>query len=407
VPALALLFAIGRGFGFQKLLQDELYSYFPAQHEVIHQALGFVDSYLSQASEGLFVGVGLVFLLWTLISLLGNVEGVFNMIWGVKQGRSIWRKITDYTSMLLILPVLMICSGGLSVLISTTLDSIFHFSFMTPVISLILDGASWVLTFLFFTAAYMLIPNAKVKFKNAFIAGVFAGIGFRVLQWIFVSGQMYVAKYNAIYGSFSFLPLMLIWMQLAWMVTMAGMVICYSSQNIFQFSFNSEISSISLAYKEKVSVAVASVVVNRFVKNLTPVTMREFMLDYGLPSRLINDIVIRLELSGIINRVILDEKKEEYGFQPAMPTESITVGLVRKRLRDLGRKDFIPGFDRNFPGVEAVFKELSCAVQQAGEHMLLRDIEINPLNARQRNMNDTDISIITDNNLGTAGKADR
>ena len=90
-----------------------------------------------------------------------------------------------------------------------------------------------------------------------------------------------------------------------------------------------------------------------------------------------------------------------------MPTESITVGLVRKRLRDLGRKDFIPGFDRNFPGVEAVFKELSCAVQQAGEHMLLRDIEINPLNARQRNMNDTDISIITDNNLGTAGKADR
>ena len=194
VPALALLFAIGRGFGFQNLLQDELYSYFPAQHEVIHQCLGFVDSYLSQASEGVFVGVGLVFLLWTLISLLGNVEDVFNTIWGVKQGRSIWRKITDYTSMLLILPVLMICSGGLSVLISTTLNSIFHFSFMTPIISMILDGASWLLTFLFFTAAYMLIPNAKVKFKNAFIAGVFAGIGFRLLQWIFVTGQMYVAK---------------------------------------------------------------------------------------------------------------------------------------------------------------------------------------------------------------------
>ncbi len=201
VPALALLFAIGRGFGFQNLLQDELYSYFPAQHEVIHQCLGFVDSYLSQASEGVFVGVGLVFLLWTLISLLGNVEDVFNTIWGVKQGRSIWRKITDYTSMLLILPVLMICSGGLSVLISTTLNSIFHFSFMTPIISMILDGASWLLTFLFFTAAYMLIPNAKVKFKNAFIAGVFAGIGFRLLQWIFVTGQMYVAKYNATVGA--------------------------------------------------------------------------------------------------------------------------------------------------------------------------------------------------------------
>lgn len=407
VPALAMLFAIGRGFGFQNLLQDELYSYFPAQHAAIHQALGFVDTYLSQASEGIFVGVGLVFLLWTLISLLSSVEDVFNMIWGVKQGRSFWRKITDYTSMLLILPVLMICSGGLTVLISTTLDNVFHFSFMTPIISMILDGASWVLTFLFFTAAYMLIPNAKVKFKNAFVAGVFAGIGFRVLQWIFVSGQMYVAKYNAIYGSFSFLPLMLIWMQLAWVVTMAGMVICYSSQNIFQFAFNSEINAISQSYKEKVSVAVASVVVRRFVRGLTPVTMPEFMLDYGLPARLINDIVIRLELSGIINRVILDEKKEIIGFQPAMPTEEISVGLVRCRLRDLGRKDFIPGFEHNFPGVETVFDELSSAVQQTTEHMLLRDIEINPINDKKRHTDDSDIVLQPDTNPGSANPADR
>lgn len=405
VPALALLFAIGRGFGFQNLLQDELYSYFPAQHEVIHQCLGFVDSYLSQASEGVFVGVGLVFLLWTLISLLGNVEDVFNTIWGVKQGRSIWRKITDYTSMLLILPVLMICSGGLSVLISTTLNSIFHFSFMTPIISMILDGASWLLTFLFFTAAYMLIPNAKVKFKNAFIAGVFAGIGFRLLQWIFVTGQMYVAKYNAIYGSFSFLPLMLIWMQLAWVVTMAGMVICYSSQNIFQFSFNSEINAISIAYKEKVSIAVASVVVRRFVKGLKPVTMHEFTLDYGLPARLISDILIRLELAGIVSRVVLDEKKEEFGFQPGMPTEDISVGLVRKSLRNLGRKDFIPNFAANFPGVEGVFKELDNAMQQTAENMLLRDIEINPLNAQQRDTDRRDLILKTDNNIGSATKA--
>lgn len=405
VPALALLFAIGRGFGFQNLLQDELYSYFPAQHEVIHQCLGFVDSYLSQASEGVFVGVGLVFLLWTLISLLGNVEDVFNTIWGVKQGRSIWRKITDYTSMLLILPVLMICSGGLSVLISTTLNSIFHFSFMTPIISMILDGASWLLTFLFFTAAYMLIPNAKVKFKNAFIAGVFAGIGFRLLQWIFVTGQMYVAKYNAIYGSFSFLPLMLIWMQLAWVVTMAGMVICYSSQNIFQFSFNSEINAISIAYKEKVSIAVASVVVRRFEKGLKPVTMHEFTLDYGLPARLISDILIRLELAGIVSRVVLDEKKEEFGFQPGMPTEDISVGLVRKSLRNLGRKDFIPNFAANFPGVEGVFKELDNAMQQTAENMLLRDIEINPLNAQQRDTNRRDLIFKTDNNIGSATKA--
>lgn len=376
VPALALLFAIGRGFGFQNLLQNELYSYFPAQHIAISEGLKFVDSYLSQASEGIFVGVGIVFLLWTLISLLGNVEGVFNMIWGVKEGRSFWRKITDYTAMLLILPVLMICASGLSVLISSTLNKIFHFSFLTPLISCLLEGASWVFTWLFFTAAYILIPNVKVKFQNALIAGVFAGTGFMILQWLFVSGQMYVAKYNAIYGSFSFLPLLLLWMQLAWVITMAGMVICYSSQNIFQYAFLSEINAISPAYYEKVSIAAAAVVITRFAKSETAVTLRGFTTKYGLPAKLITDILVRLESAGIVNRVVVDELKEEYGYQPAMPIDKITVGLVRDRLRNLGRHDFIPDFAENFPGVIANFKKLEAVLVATTDTMLLSDIEI-------------------------------
>ncbi len=118
VPALALLLAIGRGFGIQSVFQEELYRLFPAQKVAISYAMNFVDSYLSQASEGIFLGVGIVFLLYTLISLLGNVEDTFNLIWGQKTGRSIWRKISDYTAMLLILPVLMLCASGISLLLS-------------------------------------------------------------------------------------------------------------------------------------------------------------------------------------------------------------------------------------------------------------------------------------------------
>ncbi len=152
VPALALLLAIGRGFGMQQVLQDELYQLFPAQHVAINYAMNFINSYLQQTSEGVFVGVGIVFLLWTLISLLGNVEDTFNLIWGQKGGRSIWRKLSDYTAMLLILPVLMICASGISLLLSSTLNAIFHFDFMTPVISWLLEGAQCLMTFLFFTA---------------------------------------------------------------------------------------------------------------------------------------------------------------------------------------------------------------------------------------------------------------
>lgn len=240
VPALALVLAIGRGFGMQDALQEELFKLFPAQRVAIAYGINFVDKYLSQASEGIFVGVGIVFLLWTLISLLGNVEDSFNYIWGQKSGRSIWRKITDYTAMLLILPVLMLCASGISLLLSSTLRAVFDFDFMTPVISWLLEGLQFIMTILFFTAAYILIPNTKVKFKNAFISGTIAGTAFLILQWLFVTGTLYVTRYNAIYGSFAFIPLFLLWMQLAWVICLAGAVICYSSQNVFAFSLDRE-----------------------------------------------------------------------------------------------------------------------------------------------------------------------
>lgn len=161
VPALALIFAIGRGFGFQNLLQEELFKILPTQKQAISHALGFVDSYLDQASEGVFVGVGIVFLLWTLISLLGSVEDSFNLIWGVKQGRSIWRKLSDYTAMMLILPVLMICGGGLSIFVNNTILSFFDFPFLSPLMSVFFEVASYLFTCLFLPRYISLYPARK------------------------------------------------------------------------------------------------------------------------------------------------------------------------------------------------------------------------------------------------------
>lgn len=361
VPALALLLAIGRGFGMQQVLQDELYKLFPAQHTAIRYAMNFIESYLRQASEGVFVGIGIMFLLWTLISLLGNVEDTFNLIWGQKNGRSIWRKLSDYTAMLLILPVLMICASGISLMMSSTLNSIFDFEFMTPVISALLEGAQCLMTFLFFTAVYMLIPNTKVKFKNAVISGCLSGCGFLVLQWLFVTGTLYVTRYNAIYGSFAFIPLLLLWMQLAWVICLAGAVVCYSSQNVFAFSLDREVASISNHYRDKVTVAITAAIAYRFTHRLGPPTARDLMDTYDLPARLVTTVTDRLVAAGICNRVLIPGEKEVYGFQLAIDPEQLTVGELRRELYDLGTSDFISHFPTNFPKVLAAFERLDKA----------------------------------------------
>lgn len=379
VPAFAMLFALGRGFGLQTLLETELYSIFHAQHEAIRRMLAFVDSYLNQASEGVFVGIGILFLLWTLISLVSSVEDSFNAIWGVKEGRSIWRKVTDYTAMLLILPVLMICAGGLSMLMSSTLNSVFHFKFLTPLVSLSLEAGSWVFTWLFFTAVYMLIPNVKVKFTNALIAGCMAGTGYLILQWIFVTGQMYVAKYNAIYGSVSFIPLMLIWLQLVWVIILSGAVICYSSQNIFEFDFKDDVERISLRYREKVIMAVAVVIARRFAESEPPLTERDIIVGYHLPSRLVGNAVDALVSAGLVSRVIIDGKKEVYGLQPAIDVDKITVSVVRDRLEASGRHGFIPSFDTMFSGVVDIYSKMTSCLNSFAGDVRLVDLTIEDL----------------------------
>lgn len=376
VPALAMVFAIGRGFGFQNLLQDELYHLFPGQREAITHSLAFVDSYLNQASEGLFVGVGLVFLIYTVISLVISVEDTFNLIWNVRQGRSFWRKITDYTAMLLILPVLMICGGGLSAALNTTLQNYFHFSFVTPIIEAMFEVGSFLFSCLFFAAMFMMIPNTKVKFKNACIAGLLTGTGFTILQWLFVTGQLYVARYNAIYGSFSFLPLLLIWLQLTWVIIMSGALICYASQNIFQFAFSEKIGKISRDYLEKVTIAIACAIIRKFIDKKTPITGYDLTTTYGIPSSLVAHVVARLCEAGIVSRVVIDGKEELFGYQPAIPPEDITVNYLRNQLNTLGYRNFIPGFNANFPGVIKTIDEINGVIYNSTKDIRLMDIHI-------------------------------
>ena len=376
VPALAMLFAIGRGFGFQNLLQSQLTNLLPSQKHALETALTFVDGYLSEASQGLFVGVGLVVILWTLISLMSNIEDSLNLIWGVTRNRTFGRKIIDYTAIMFLLPILMICSSGLSVFMSTTLIEQIHIKFFTPAIKWMLDLAPFILVWLAFIGMYLLFPNTKVKIKNAVISGIFAGTAFQILQYLFVSGQLYVSKYNAIYGSFAFLPLLLVWLQLTWTITLAGAVLCYSSQNIFQFSFTNDISSMSLNYRRKVAVAIITVIVHRFEARMTPLTATDFAARYHMPSRLVSSLIHEMTEAGLLSTVITGNDTEEHSYQPAMDINQITLGYVLDKLNSFGSHGFIPGFDTDFKELIPVYDNIIKKAVEAGNEVLIKNIPI-------------------------------
>ncbi|MDE6577803.1 MAG: YihY/virulence factor BrkB family protein [Muribaculaceae bacterium] len=387
VPVFALLFAIGRGFGLQDLLEQQLYQSFPAQKQIISLSLRFVDSYLKEASQGLFVGIGILFLLWTLISLLSYIESAFNMIWDVKHDRTLYQKVTDYIAICLMVPILMICSSGVSIFMSATVQDNIHFAFLTPLINIVLEASPLVLAWLAFSLSFFLIPNTKVNFKYAAVAGAICAIVFQILQMLFVNGQIYVSKYNAIYGSFAFLPLLLIWLQLSWLILLFGCVLTYSLQNVYAFNFLGDVSKMSDTYKRKVTIILTAAIVGRFRAGKTPMTRSKLSFCYDVPIRVVSRICEQLYKAGLINYVMLPEDK--VGIAPAIETGNLTVAELLRRLDNVGPSNFIPRFSIIYGNILTKIDEWLQQTYKSLDSILVADINI-PVDTEKEQASESD-----------------
>lgn len=376
VPALALLLAISKGFGFQEIVEKELYTYFPSQSKALGAALGFVDSYLAEASSGILVGVGLIVLLWTLISLLSNIEDAFNNIWDLKTGRNTIQKIKDYIAIFLLIPILMILSSGISIFMSSTVLAAVPFAFLTPMVNAFMELLPVVLTWGAFTLCFWLIPNTKVEFKFAAISGAFCAVAFEVLQLLFLNGQIYVSKYNAIYGSFAFLPLMLIWLQLSWLLLLSGCGLTYSLQNVFSYNFFGNLTTVAESYFRKVLLVVTAVIYRRFHIGLSAPTRNSLSMTYGLPIRMVSGIADRLEKAGLIQIIESRDGKNDPGLIPTTDTDRIMVKDVVARVESAGMKDFIPEFNTTYRQALAELNDISERMYEAAGDKLIRDLDI-------------------------------
>ena len=301
----------------------------------------------------------------------------FNKFCCVWENRTIGRKVIDYTAIMFLLPILMVCSSGISIFVSTEFIENPRFRFISSSVKVLLDCAPFILTWIAYTGMYLVFPNTKVKLKNALISGILAGTVFQILQFLFVSGQIYVSKYNAIYGSFALLPLLLIWLQLVWTITLAGAVLCYSSQNIFQFNFSNDISSISLNYRRKIAMSIMTVIVHRFECRMPPLGVTGFAAIYHLPSRLVSELIAEMVDAGLLSVVVpAGNDLEAKAYQPALDTNELSLGYVLDTLNNQGADNFVPDFDISFSGVlEKVDRCLNYAIER-GSDTLLKNIPV-------------------------------
>ncbi len=341
VPGLAVLFAVARGFGLLNIIKGQLSTYFPGQEEILLQVTEFIDNSLEHAQGGVFAGVGVIVLLYTVFILFSDIENNFNTIWQLSKGRTIQRRISDYFALIFIMPIFIVLNSALTIMISSSTVYFDAFSYiLNPLVTQVLNILPFFIIILVLTLLYKFMPNTKVKFVNALIAGFVAGTALQIFQLVYISGQLWITKYNAIYGSFAALPLLLLWMQLSWNIVLMGVELSFSLQNIRKFYFEKETKNISRRYNDFFTILIASLIAKRFATEKSPLTVDEISEKHAIPIRLTNQIIDLLQELQIISPTPDEENPDVMAFQPAFDINLMSVKLLMSKIDVYGSESF-------------------------------------------------------------------
>lgn len=378
VPVAAMGFGIAKGFGFEEYLVEQLNRNFAEQQEVLAWIIKFANQFLENVNGGVIAGVGIAMLLWSVMKVLGNIENSFNAIWQIHTGRTFFRKFSDYLSMILIAPILLILSSSATVYITTQIQEITTevalLGKISPIIFFLVKLIPYALIWLLLTVIYIVMPNTKVSFKAALVAGVLAGSIFVFTQWAYIYFQIGVSKYNAVYGSFAALPFFLIWLQTSWLIVLFGAEISFAVQNVEKYEFDPDILNISAYSKKVITLMVVHLLIKNFVKGDKAYTPEEVSKKLQIPIRIVRDVVFILVETGILSEVTTKYDKQR-AYQPAKDINQITVSYVLNAIDHYGANRILAISSSEQNQFKKLFADFDQAILNSNGSMLIKDVE--------------------------------
>jgi membrane protein len=377
IPVAAIAFAIAKGFGLDQNLKDLLTKEFQTQPEVLNWVLNEASNALQETRGGYIAGIGVIILIWSVMSLLDQIESSFNHIWQISSGRPWYRKFTDYITIMLIAPVFLILSSSITVLVSTSLSDLIEKSSildsLKPLVSFMIKFAPYILTWIALTILFMIMPNTKVKFRPALVSGIVAGTILQILQWLYIDLQFGISKLSSIYGSFAAIPLFIIWLQSSWVILLLGAELSFANQNVSRYEFESESLNVSQHQKRALSLMIMNMIVRNFSTGDKPVSAERISSTLKIPVRLVRDLLEDLNKSGLVS-VIHENEHKEWLYQPAMDINKLSVSFILKRLDNKGSEHMVFSKSREYDKVNAMLEKYDRIVAESESNILVKDL---------------------------------
>ena len=337
-----------------------------------------IDSGFDKVEElnfGALGGVGLMFLFWSVIAVVGNIEGAFNKVWGVTKGRTLARKFTDYLSVLIVVPVLVMAASSLPIL-KVIQDNLYKFDNILKISEFtgwpFFEGL-WVLFTTTIAFAFILIftPNTKVKVKPGIVGGFVCAVGFGLWLKICVALQVGVAKYSTLFGSFAIVPIILSWVFVSWEILLFSAEVSYAFQNVDVYSKDMGWRSANQKGRFMLAVAIMREAVRSIAQGDGLIRLGDFGRRHKLSPRLVRNVVDDLREGGIL--VETADDPDVYAVR--VDIETLTVGDVLRTLLERGVSPTPLGVT-SLPTSASVSEEISKAIED-GMFIRIKDLPDN------------------------------
>jgi membrane protein len=378
VPVIAVIFAIAKGFGLDKLLEHEIKSNFESHQEVMNYVLTFSKTMLSSTKGGLLAVISIGFLLYTVLRLFNHIENAINSIWNIEKSRPFIRKFTDYLSIILIAPILIVFAGTSTVYISTVFKSLSKnyglIELISPLVVILIKLIPYLVIWLLFTLMYMIMPNKKVKVSHCIIAGLIAGTAYQLIQFYYINLQIGFSRYNTIYGSFAALPLFLMWVQLSWLVFLFGAEISSALENIRLYGYMKDYKFLSHSKKQLLAILVLRKIINKFNNGEKAPDIQDLSGEIQIPVLYVMHITEELIRARIIVKIV-EHNEMNSGFQPSMDIAKISLSNAIERLNALGNNKLLINEDEDFIKVDNAMAGCSDLISQNYSNVMIKDLE--------------------------------
>ena len=370
VPIAALLFGIAKGFNIEETVREALMEKFSTHQELMEMVYQFADTTLKQASGGVVAGVGIVALIWTVVWVASNVEGAFNSVWMLPQRSNLLHKFSDYITIILLTPILLVVLSSAGVLLRNLLNHAAEFlpalgGVTSFIVMMIIKLTPLAVSVVLFTLIYFLVPNTKVKFSSALFAGIIAGVVYQLFQDGFIFLQRSIYRYNRIYGSFAVLPLFLTWVKISWQLVLFGAELSYADQNIDSGRFELERSkAASNRHRLACQLALARLIYRRQAEGNGSTGIDELLEKVNLTRAETETELTTLCESGLIYRT---DEEDRHHYIAALPPESTRVEAIIEQLETYGNNEL----PENLAAEQAVLEEFDRSRRQSPSNLEL------------------------------------